>query len=256
VEVKVYADFAGAEYNIGLVDFTIPGFKNDPKRYANFYARSKTEMKGGFIGKVKTVSESKLKDSISLLKEEARQGIRQELDKLVKSLATSSEEAMFVPVELTGFYADEPEVTDTSLGDKSVILKQKVKGVAFALNEKQLNKRIIKALRLEELVGEEPFSIQNRENLVFHITNIPSDYAQAIKTKELKIELNGSATLVFGIDEKKFLSDIKGNTKSKVRKIVESKYRNVEAVDVVFRPFWNIFLPTRVDKIDLNVISK
>jgi len=37
VDSVVYADVAGKEYNIGLGDFTIPGFKGDP-RYSKFYS--------------------------------------------------------------------------------------------------------------------------------------------------------------------------------------------------------------------------
>ncbi len=56
VEVKVYADAPGEEYNKELTDFTIPGFKGDP-RYESFYARSKTSMTGGFTGTVRVIPE-------------------------------------------------------------------------------------------------------------------------------------------------------------------------------------------------------
>jgi len=49
VSVNVLADQAGEQYNIGLTDFTIPGFKETSK-YEKFYARSETEMTGGFVG--------------------------------------------------------------------------------------------------------------------------------------------------------------------------------------------------------------
>ena len=55
VEVVVYADEVGEKYNMGLGDFTIPWFKGDP-RFDDFYARSKTEMTGGFVGEKKIVS--------------------------------------------------------------------------------------------------------------------------------------------------------------------------------------------------------
>jgi hypothetical protein len=51
IEATVYADEAGEEYNISLTDFTIPGFKGGP-RFDKFYARSKTPMSGGFMGKI------------------------------------------------------------------------------------------------------------------------------------------------------------------------------------------------------------
>lgn len=57
VEVEVFADQPGESYNIGKTDFTIPGFKGDP-RFEKMYARSVTEMSGGFSGIVRTVSEA------------------------------------------------------------------------------------------------------------------------------------------------------------------------------------------------------
>ncbi len=59
VETSVVADQAGAEYNIDLSDFTIPGFKGDPK-FTTIYARSKTPMIGGFVGIRRKVSDTDL----------------------------------------------------------------------------------------------------------------------------------------------------------------------------------------------------
>jgi len=58
VETTVFADLPGPNYNIGLNDFTVPGFKGTP-RYEGFYARSKTTMAGGFIGNVPTAPKIK-----------------------------------------------------------------------------------------------------------------------------------------------------------------------------------------------------
>lgn len=49
-QVSVFADSSGPEYNVGLADFTIPGFKGYPQ-YSSFYARSKSEIAGGWSGK-------------------------------------------------------------------------------------------------------------------------------------------------------------------------------------------------------------
>src|SRR3989344_3071580 len=54
IEVTVYADQPGAEYNAGLSDFTVPGLKGTP-RYTTIYARSKTPMTGGLVGMEKAV---------------------------------------------------------------------------------------------------------------------------------------------------------------------------------------------------------
>ncbi|MEK7091539.1 MAG: hypothetical protein AAB900_00980, partial [Patescibacteria group bacterium] len=59
IEVTVFADKPGAEYNLPTSDFTIPGFAGGPK-FQNIFARSKTNLTGGFVGTVKKVSATDL----------------------------------------------------------------------------------------------------------------------------------------------------------------------------------------------------
>jgi len=58
VEVTIYADEAGEAYNVGLVDFTIPGLAGSPQ-FESLYAKAKTPIGGGFVGARPVVSESK-----------------------------------------------------------------------------------------------------------------------------------------------------------------------------------------------------
>ena len=48
IEVTIYADEPGENYNIGLTDLTIPGFKGAPQ-FEHFYARSKSSLTGCFV---------------------------------------------------------------------------------------------------------------------------------------------------------------------------------------------------------------
>ncbi len=66
IEAVVYADEPGEKYNIGLKDFTIPGFEGDP-RYTTMYARSKTAMAEGFMGTVRVVAPSELESARSTM---------------------------------------------------------------------------------------------------------------------------------------------------------------------------------------------
>ncbi len=79
VEALVYADEPGERYNIGLTDFTIPGFKGDV-RYSKMYARSKIAMAGGFIGAVKKVADedmARVREEIQVvLKEDLLEQVR------------------------------------------------------------------------------------------------------------------------------------------------------------------------------------
>jgi hypothetical protein len=66
IEVEVEADEPGDKYNIGLTDFSIPGFEGSA-RFDKFYGRSKTEMTGGAIGEGKIVGEKEASDLLSQL---------------------------------------------------------------------------------------------------------------------------------------------------------------------------------------------
>ena len=78
IEVEVFADEAGEKYNIGKVDFTVPGFKNDPARYKGFYARSVTAMTGGFVGKMKTVLPEEKRSTLAQLDADIKTELQKE----------------------------------------------------------------------------------------------------------------------------------------------------------------------------------
>lgn len=75
VEVTIYADDYGSEYNTEPTDFTIPGFKGSPQ-YDGFFARSKGSVSGGASGTKSLASLSDVnaaKDELALeLTEELR----------------------------------------------------------------------------------------------------------------------------------------------------------------------------------------
>ncbi len=80
IEVEAIADEAGDKYNMKISDFkgdfTIPGFKGNPK-YSGFYGRLSQDMSGGIIGKVKKVSET----ALSTGREELKNNLKAELIK-------------------------------------------------------------------------------------------------------------------------------------------------------------------------------
>ena len=84
VETEIISDLAGEKYNMKLTDFKgdfkIPGFKNSTK-YNNFYARLSADLVGGLVGKVKIVSEDKLKSG----REELKNNLKTELIKDIYS---------------------------------------------------------------------------------------------------------------------------------------------------------------------------
>lgn len=78
LDITMYADQPGEEYNRGLTDFTIPGFKGSP-RYKSFYARSKTPLEGGFIGTTTVVTQQDLDTARESLESALRSSLQGKL---------------------------------------------------------------------------------------------------------------------------------------------------------------------------------
>jgi len=80
VKAKVVADKIGEEYNIGPTKFTIPGFKGTPK-YDGFYAKSESQMTGGFVGELAYPTD----DEIKIAKEKTEFALEESLTTLISS---------------------------------------------------------------------------------------------------------------------------------------------------------------------------
>ena len=67
VEVGIYANEPGEAYNTSPIDFKILGFKGSAK-YEKFYGRSKGDISGGLVGKLRLVGEEDKAKAIEELK--------------------------------------------------------------------------------------------------------------------------------------------------------------------------------------------
>ena len=81
VEVEVYADKPGEEYNIGPEEFTIEGFKSKPEKYEKFKVKSETAMSGGLLSAKAQERKIVTKDDLN----RARQEVLNILDKKIES---------------------------------------------------------------------------------------------------------------------------------------------------------------------------
>ncbi|MCK5590891.1 MAG: hypothetical protein KAI72_02945, partial [Candidatus Pacebacteria bacterium] len=96
IEVTVYADEAGAEYNIGLVDFTIPGLKTTALLYNDFFARSKTEISGGYSGVLMSASEEDIENTSLALQQKLRESLLKEIRFTIGDDSILYDEAIFI----------------------------------------------------------------------------------------------------------------------------------------------------------------
>lgn len=225
VEAAVTADAPGDEYNIPLSDFTVPGFKSDPARFAGFYARSKTPMTGGFDGTVTVPSDAAIKVARTSLQETVRAKIIKEKKALAPLGYVLFDGALAVSHE-----SPAPEAR----GKGFSAIREHATGAAYLLNRKDLSKAIA-AAALQTFNGM-PVEIPGLETLTFELLDASS--GKPAEAKTIRFTLQGAARIVWPYDEEKLRTALAGKSKDDLAAVL-SAFPTIERVDLVLRPFWS-----------------
>ncbi|MEK7081528.1 MAG: hypothetical protein AAB888_01020 [Patescibacteria group bacterium] len=242
IEVTVTADSPGQEYNIANVDFSIPGFKGDP-RYGKFYARSKPDapIAGGFSGKRKVADEKDIEAARGDLKNLIR-------DELIKSALSQKpadyvmyDDGMFFDFEDGDISSNENIILKDTI---SIIEKGSVQIIIF--NNKELSK-IIAEKGVNDWDNSDIF-IPEIEKLDFKIKNKEKfDVSQASSTS---FSLSGKVKIIWLIDKEALKNKIRGAKKSLFQAVL-ADFKNVKKADATVRPFWTNKFPENIDKIEV-----
>jgi len=236
IEAEVVADLPGKEYNVGLTDFTIPGFKGTPK-YAGFYAKSKTEITGGAIGKVKVVSADDLKKAEEELKAKLREKTaklleKQTPDKLKLLEQGEREEAV------SAASAKENEITEKFTLETTLIKE------ALLFDEEDIKK--IAELNLVLQIGSGKKSLPKTQQI--QITKPAIDWGQG----KASFYLHVKEDVITEIDQDALKRELLGKNEVEVRKILAG-YPEIKKAKVSFRPFWVKKVPMQENKVKITV---
>ncbi len=242
IEASVIADKAGPDYNIGLKDFTIPGFKGDPK-YTLIYGRSKVDMTGGFSGMQKVVSKEVMAAADAQLESDLRAALARNI--------TSQIPENFVLYEKTITYKFEP-TTQVNTSTGNAVLRKRGTTTAVIFDKGILSRAIIgKVLPAES-------------NSVIKITNLGDlNFAYAGDATvdpntqtSITFTLKGTPNFVWVFDENKLKTDLLGLSKKNAQ-IVIGTYGTIKEAWVETYPFWNSTIPSDTNKVTLiNTLTK
>jgi len=231
VEATVVADEPGESYNVGLKDFTIPGFKGDP-RYTAFYARSKTALAGGFSGIQKVVAEAdRAKAKTNIESKIASELIKQ-------AVAGMTPEMVYFANAYTIDFKMLPEEFPSA---SEVTLKEEGTISAVVFDRKILGSAVAKA-ELSKYDGR-PIFITNNDNITF---KPKGDFKPTSDT--ITFNLSGSAAFEWYYDELTLKQALLGKSRSETAAILQ-KYPTIEKADISLRPFWSRSFPDSLDKI-------
>ncbi|HEY4510454.1 MAG TPA: hypothetical protein VJJ73_01305 [Candidatus Paceibacterota bacterium] len=242
IEVTVYADKPGEGYNIGLSDFTLPGFEGKPQ-YKTIYARSKTEMRGGFIGSAVTVSPNNVLEAREALERKAEEYVLGAMAKQTPPEFIFYKEAMQISVEENEDNVKPGERVMWQGGEFSYKGQGRVLG--FLLPKDKLAENIINELGLKDLDKES--NIANIESLTFKLLSLGEDGG------EISFSLSGRGHFVSNIDHGMITQDLMKKRRGDILAIFKD-YPNIEKAEVIFQPSWWHYIPPNSSRIKLEEV--
>ncbi len=229
-DAEILAETAGEEYNLGRVDFSIPGFKGTP-RQGKVYARAKTDISGGFIGTALSPTETELKTATDSLDASTKQAL---LDEFQKKNPTF----LLIP----GAYSIKTEVLPITASKDSakVSMTATLTGIAFPATE------LAKAI-----AGK---ALEKFDNAPVALTN---PLAIAFSTKadmknpgpQLAFRLSGDAQIEWTVDQNELLSALVGAPRSIFVPTI-AKATGIQTAEVSISPFWSTRFPSSKDSFE------
>jgi len=237
VTVTVTADKAGSNYNIGLVDFTIPGFQGDP-RHTTIYGRSKTPMTGGTSGDELAPSA----DAAAQAKDEIETALKPELLKDVESQIPQN----FTTFDSGLIYSFE-DLPATAAATGTVDVGERGTLYAIIINKAALGQAVADRFLAQFSGGD--VEISNLPDLGLTFASSTAAFDPETDTK-FDFTLNGNAKLVWQYDPNVLKRDLAGISKSQVDTVM-AKYPSIESASVIIRPFWSRSLPKDTAKISI-----
>jgi hypothetical protein len=235
VEVEVFADQPGENYNIGKTDFTIPGFKGDP-RFEKIYARSVTEMSGGFSGIVRTVSEADRAAARSELQATLTRELESEL------VAQVPEGFVLLPGAITYAFRELPQ-TDGQ-GNTATVNEEGV-ATATLLPTSALAKELAREL---VTVPAELLTIDDATRLTF----IPG---RKDDSGNMTFSLDGSASIKAMIDTRAVAVTVAGKKVADGAASIAAFPGVASVEETAVRPFWKRSFPQDPQEINVTVSS-
>ena len=232
VEATIFADQPGEEYNHDLTDFTIPGFKNSP-RFKGFYARSKTPLEGGFVGKATIVTQN----DIDQARESLEQALRTKISETITNAAPEGflllEGASEITVTGESITAEAGDVTDSFAGTVTIAAR------ALVFKMSDLDNLLIK------IAGLDPQQV----TLVHNDELTTSIVRRTIEKGSMLIRVEGNGRFVWNLNAADLARELALNGKPNTLDDIFRQYEAIKQAQVRFSPSWIRSVPKNPERI-------
>ena len=237
ISATVFADSAGEDYNsTSPTRFTIPGFKKDP-RYTKFYAESKGNISGGFVGDQPAVAHDDLV--------KAQSGLAEQLNNAIVSAAKDAVPQGFMAISdsVTASYGD---ATQTPTDANHVALSQAATAtlVVVRINDlaSALAKQTVTSYNAEAVGFADPSKV-----------TLSSGGSAKGATGPINITVGGTPVLLWQFDPNTLKQMLLGRDKASFDGIIKTFAPAITSAEATIRPFWRATFPTNPAKLHVEV---
>lgn len=249
VEAVIYADGVGDKYEIPAddlknSDFTIPGFKGDP-RYNAFYAKRKPNVGiiGGYEGVVKVPSDEAIATAIKELEDELRILAYKKADSEVPEGMSFFPGSMVIKFE-------EIQMEDTTTDTAEVSRRAKI--FVFFFDTVALTEKLSVGIPVNDHNGI--FEVKNMSVLTFkldtQVSNVMSD-----DLSKINFHIVGDANFEGQIDQESIRTSLLRKNKKDFGLIIGTQ-SNIDTANAIIRPLWKTVFPGDPKKITIRILEK
>ncbi len=232
VEVTVYADSYGADYNSAPADFTIPGFKGTP-RFTAFFARSDGPITGGSSGNMSLASQS----DVNAAKDELALETAQKIKSTFSIMKKDGYIGLYSAVEVT-YKDNEVEV----LQGKTSTYEVTATGYLIFASAAELANKV--AFSARDYKKGDPVRLDYTEMLNY--TRKDTDKISALS--KLDVLVGGNSRLVWITDESILKKLVAGKKRAEFESLMGG-ISSIKGAEIGFSPLWLMTFPDNVSKI-------
>jgi hypothetical protein len=236
VDVEIIADKPGDKYNIPSGRFVVPAFRErgDANRFNKYYGITHDATLGGIIGRAKVVTEDDYADA----KEELEEELIGNISNLLEDQASGLKFIGLSNAKITNF--ESSAKIDDVVDSFTNTLSAEIETIGFGLDD------------LHTLISHYIESTNNLvsfpEELDIDFKNIKLNNSENVLTFTVKV----SGTAYNKIDSDKIINNLVGKNEVEVRNYITS-VEEVSSANIFLSPFWIKKIPSRLDKIKLEL---
>lgn len=234
LEVVVYADEPGADYNQDPTDFVIPGFRSGPK-FDGFYARSVGPIEGGWSGEKPALTSEQEAEIVEKLRTEAVKQAQLEADYRIP-------EGYYALASGVNYDWGELNFAEGSVdGMVRVVLSVNVRFVL--VREDELEKGILAAALSLEEQGESDLVVVNFDSLTYDIETGEED-----ENDYLSVRVTGDVRLRWFLSKSEIAQLSAGKSQAELRSVLE-RQPEIKSLEAEITPAWVRTMPKNLERI-------